>query len=237
MMGAANPDALSSIVEIFQVGEHTKIVQSGPRGEAEITAILGDFDNDLESGKSYFTYSVYGGWGGAVPHGADPFIKQFSSLSLAAREVDYPLHVPTFGPEKNPLITEFCKAEILPDGMAILYFGLGRYETILVQKPVGNGMTLTSSTVTTKVLADGTKIQVGLKPNLEELEIAGKKVIWQIHDQHIRPNLGVWAKKYPDEVIGKFIWESGGMSFTLNGLLLTKEEGIKIIQSIQPIGK
>jgi hypothetical protein len=61
------------------------------------------------------------------------------------------------------------------------------------------------------------------------------KVVWQIHDLGTRANLGFWATKYSGKVIGKFIWEDGGMSFTLNGLLLTKKEGIKIIESINPI--
>ena len=121
----------------------------------------------------------------------------------------------------------------MPNGSIILTLGIGPYETMLMQTPVGEGKSMGHGTSTTITGSDGTRITTGVAPNLEEIEIDGAKVTWMIHDEGTRRNLGKWAAKKTDTVIGKFIWENDGVSYVLNGKLLTKDEGIKIIESLQ----
>ena len=69
---------------------------------------------------------------------------------------------------------------------------------------------------------------------MEEIEIDGYHVTWMIHDEGFRKRLGKWAAKETDTIIGRFIWEKDGVSYVLDGRLLTKEEGVKIIESLRP---
>lgn len=238
ILALAHPDtraALVNIIKSIRVGKNTYIYQSGKVTDAEIDATFAEFDEALEKGERYHLDNVYGGFGGRVPEGAEPVIKQVSSLSIAARMVDYPLQVPTYFNEKIPPRYRFRKAEILPDGSSLLYFGIGSTETMLKQSPVGDGRSVGHMSVTMTINEDGTSEITGDEPNVEELEIAGKRVVWEIHDEGTRRNLGRWAEKYTDKVIGRFVWEDEGMSYLLDGRLLTKEEGRKIIESLRPM--
>ena len=237
VVALAHPDtqaALSKFLKIFQVGDSTYVYQQGTMGEAAIDSILAASDQNLEKGKSYFLHNVYGGFGGNVPEGADPFIKQTASLSVAAGLVDFPLQVQTYFNDKIPARMRFQKAEIMPNGSALLYFGFGPFETMLMQTPVGDGNTMGFGAGTFTSTAGGVKSMTGIAPSLEEIEIDGQQVTWMIHDEGTRYNLGKWAVKKTETIIGRFIWEKDGVSFILDGRLLTKEEGVKIIESLRP---
>lgn len=226
--------SIINFIKSFKIGHNTYVIQSGTQGEAEIDAALAELDEKLERGERYILASEYGDWVGAVPEGAEPIIRQLSSLSIAASLVDYPLQVPTYYNERIPARCRFRSAQILPDGGAILHFGIGCWETVLMQLPVGNGRKVAHQDVTMTMNADSTRVMSGVEPQIEEIEIGGKKIVWQIHDKGTRRNLGRWAEQYPDIVIGKFIWEHDGMSYMLDGKLLTREEGLKIIESLRP---
>lgn len=236
VVALAHPDtqaALSKFLKIFQVGDSTYVYQHGTMGQAAIDSILATSDQNLEKGESYFLHNVYGGFGGNVPRGADPFIKQTASLSLAAGLVDFPLQVQTYFNDKIPARLRFQKAEVLPNGSAILYFGIGPFETMLMQTPVGEGKTMGFGSTKSTTTADGVKSVIGIAPNMEEIEIDGHIATWMIHDEGTRRRLGKWAAKETDTIIGRFIWEKDGVSYILDGRLLTKEEGIKIIESLR----
>jgi hypothetical protein len=227
--------SIVNFVKSFRVGDNTYVFQSGTMGEAEIEAVLAEHDERLERGKSYYLENDYGGCGGDVPEGAEPIIRQLSSLSITARLAGHPLQMPTYYNENIPARYRFRKAQILPNGGTILYFGIGRWETMLQQSPVGDGKTVAHENVIMTADSNGTRVMRGVEPQIEEIELGGKKVFWQIHDKGTRRNLGKWAERYPDKVIGKFIWEDDGMSYVLDGKLLTREEGVKIIESLRPM--
>ena len=165
-----------TFLKIFQLGDNTFVIQSGTLHGAAIDSILASSDQKLENGESFFLHNDYGGFGGIVLEGEDPFVKQLASLSLTAGLVDFPLLVPTYFHEKIPARFRFQKAEVLPNGSAIIYCGIGPYETMLKQTPVGEGKSMISSETTSTRTADGTVTSTGVAPNMEELEIAGKKV-------------------------------------------------------------
>jgi hypothetical protein len=237
ILAIGHPDTRASIanfVKSFRVGDNTYVVQSGTLGETELDAVLAELDEKLERGRSYILRNEYGGWGGAVPEGGEPVIRQLSSLSITARLVDHPLQVPTYYNEKIPARYRFRNAQILPDGGTILCFGIGRWETMLKQSPVGNDRSVVHQNVIMTTESDGTQMMSGVEPQIEEIEIGGIKVFWQIHDKGTRHNLGKWSEQYPDKVIGQFIWENDGMRYVLDGKLLTRDEGLKIIESLRP---
>lgn len=240
IVALAHPDtqaALSKFFKSFQVGENTYVHQFGTVEQAYVDSVIAAGNEKVENGEMYFHRNFYGGYGGLVPEDADPFIKQTASLSLAAGLIDFPLQVPTYFNDKIPAMLRFQKAEIMPNGSAFLYFGIGRFETVLMQTPVGDGRSMGYGASTSTVSEDGVKSVTGVAPNMEEVEIDGQKVTWMIHNEGMRNKRGEWADKNPDTIIGSFIWENGGVSYQLDGRMLTKEEGVKIIESLRPIGQ
>jgi len=95
-----------------------------------------------------------------------------------------------------------------------------------------NSVTYSTSVVETQ--PDGSRVTTVLEARLEELKIGNMSVFWQAHDQGMRRRLGPWAENNPDIEIGRFYWENDGFSFTLDGRFLTRDEGLKIIESLQP---
>lgn len=233
----AHPDtreALLNIPNFFKIGKSTFVMSGGESNPIADEYFRQRGQEGQEAGTIFAMASIYGGYGCGVPEGADPFMKQTPSLKIAAGLVDRPLLVPTYVHEAIPASMRFQKAEILPDGAVALHFGVGLYETRLMQRPAGPNNMVTYSTSTVEIQEDGTRITKILAPQIEEIAIGDKTVFWQIHDEGTRKNLGRWAIKKTDTVIGKFIWEDGGQSFTLDGRFLTKEEGLKIINSLEP---
>lgn len=231
----AHPDTRDVLMKSFiKVGKSTFIISGGKTDSTADEYFRKRGEEDMEAGTMFRLVSIYGGYGCGIPEGADPFMKQTPSLRIAAGLMDRPLIVPTYFHENIPADFQFRKAEILPDNSVALTFGLGRYETRLMQISVGTSNTVSYSTSTTETKPDGTTVTIYLTPQIEELTIGGSTVIWQIHDEGMRTRLGTWAQKNTDTDIGKFYWEEGGQSFTLDGRFLTKEEGIKIIRSLEP---
>lgn len=239
VLGMTHPGtkaALAKLQAFFKIGEHTYINEIPALSTAAWDSILTYSDESQERGETYFLYSVYGGMGGAVPPGEDPFVKQVTSLTLAAGLVDYRLPVPTYFDKRIPPRLRFQKAQIMPGGGSMLYFGIGPLETVITCMPVGPERTVGYSESVSTVDKDGVRTMTNVPPDLEELEIDGKQVFFQVHSEGVRRNLGGWSVKFPEKVIGKFLWEDGGLSLTLDGKFLTKEEGIKIIESLEMTG-
>ncbi len=233
----AHPDTRQALMKLpgfFKVGKSTIFITGGKRVEIASDSFRERSRERIEKGEIFSYGTIYGGYGCGVPEGTDPFLKQTPSLSIAAGLVDRPLVVPTYFHESIEDEFRFRKAEILPNGEAALYFGIGPYETRIFQVPVGENNMVTYGDAKTEINSDGTRTTIYIDPNFEELKVGGKTVYWQIHDAGARRNLGRWAEKHTEKVIGKFVWEDGGVSFALDGRLLTKEEGMKIIESLVP---
>lgn len=237
-LAVAHPEgraALSKIGKFFQLGDNTVFHQQEDYNEAVMDSILASSDKEIEKGEMYFLHNIYGGFGGAVPEGADPYIKQVGSLSLTADMVEFPLMVPTYFNEGIPPRFRFNKSEVMPNASVILYFGIGPYETMLMQTQVGEGASIGFSQSQSTKGADGKIVTSGVVPDMEELTINGMKVTWLIHDENRRRRLGGWAEKKTETAIGKFIWEDEGISYLLDGKFLSLEEGQKIIESLKPV--
>lgn len=237
-LAVAHPEgraALSRVGKFFQLGDNTVFHQQEDFNEAVMDSILASSAKEIEKGEMYFLHNVYGGFGGPVPEGADPYIKQVGSLSLTIEMMEFPLMVPTYFHEGIPPSFRFTKAEVMPNASVILYFGIGPFETMLMQTQVGEGASIGFSQSESTKGPDGQRVTTGIVPDMEELNINGMKVTWLIHDENRRRSLGGWAEKKTETTIGKFIWEHEGISYLLDGKFLSLEEGKKIIESLKPV--
>lgn len=240
LLTLAHPDgraALARLPGLLHIGEHTTIVTEKMFSDAQMDSLVAASDIRRARGEWVFQNTPYGGWGGPVPAGREPVIREVCSLGVAAGLVDYPLLVPTYFNEKLPDRLRFQKVVIMPTGSAMLYFGVGRLETVLHLTAVGeNGMVTSTESVTTKN-ADGTLTTRIVQPELEEMQVAGRTVVWQKHSEGARRNRGGAAVANPEVEIGRFHWEQDGLSCVLDGLFLTRDEGIRIIESLKKYGR
>ena len=175
----AHPDtreALMNLTGIFKAGENTFIITGGEQDNTYLEQCLERGDDMVEKGESFYLSSIYGGYGCGIPEGADPFLKQTPSLSIAAGLVDWPLLVPTYFNEALPARLRFQKAEILPNGEVALHFGVGPFETRIMQIPVSENNTVAFSTSVTEKMPDGTMVTKIVAPQMEELTIGDKTV-------------------------------------------------------------
>ncbi|MBM4202070.1 MAG: hypothetical protein FJ189_12400 [Gammaproteobacteria bacterium] len=239
LLTLAHPDgraALARLPGLLHIGEHTAIITEKLFSDAQMDSLVAASDIEQARGERVFQNTPYGGWGGPVPAGREPIIKEVCSLGVAAGLVDFPLLVPTYFHEQLPARLRFQKVVIMPTGSAMLYFGVGRLETVLLLTPVGeNGMVTSSESVTT-TNADGSMTTRIVQPELEEMQVAGRTVVWQKHSEGARRNLGGAAVAKPEVEIGRFHWEQDGLSCVLNGKFLTRDEGIRIIESLKRYG-
>lgn len=56
------------------------------------------------------------------------------------------------------------------------------------------------------------------------------------HDEGTRRRPGCRAEGHSDKVSGRFIWEQDGHGLVLDAKLLTREEGVRIVESLRPVG-
>ncbi len=231
----AHPGTREAILKsFFKVGKSTFIISGGQTDPRADEYFRERGRKEEEDGKIFSLASIYGGYACGIEDGADPFMKQTPSLKIAASLVRNPLLVPTYFNEEIPVDYQFRKAEILPNGSSALHFGIGKFETRIMQIPVSNSNSVTYSTSVVETQPDGSRVTTVLEARLEELKIGNMSVFWQAHDQGMRRRLGRWAENNPDIEIGRFYWENDGFSFTLDGRFLTRDEGLKIIKSLQP---
>ncbi len=229
--------ALARLPGLLRIGEHTAIVTERRFSDVQLDSLVGAFNVQQERGQVVSLDTPYGGFGAAVPEGGDPYIKEVCSLSVAAGLVDHPLLVPTYYNERIPATMRFQKAMILPDGMTVLYFGFGSLETVLELVPLSESTLVSSSECTATVGPDGKLVTTLVQPVIEEMAVGGRKVVWQVHSEGSRHNLGGLAVKKTDVEIGRFRWEQDGLSCVLDGKFLTKEEGIRILESLKVYGR
>lgn len=240
LLTLAHPDgraALAKLPGLLHIGEHTAYDTEKHFSDAQLDSLVSALDVQQQKGEQITQVTPYGGWGGAVPEGGDPYIKEVHSLPIAAGLVDYPLLVPTYFNEKLPPRLRFQKVDVFPDGQSVLYFGVGWMETVIHLIPVGEqGMVSFMETIATRD-QNGQMTYTMVEPELQEMQVAGRKVVWKKHDEGARRNLGGVAVERTDVEIGRFLWEQDGLSCVLDGKFLTKEEGVRIIESLTRYGE
>jgi hypothetical protein len=229
LLGALAPRTLAAlvepvvkIIERVYVGEHTEIVRTAPPTEAEVADTLERHDEALASGKSWVERTPYGSFAGRVPPGQPATLRRVESLDQLRSLTPLRLRIPTGLHRGQPVVLDH--ADVAPDGVTFLFFGSGANEIFLAAYPVGEGgRSLAYARAIFGTSPDGrTSVEI---PELktEELSLDGQKAVWD-----------PWAPG-PDvhpRDLSALRWEQDGVSYSLMGRSLTREEAIALYRSL-----
>jgi hypothetical protein len=220
---AAFVEQVARVIQIVRVGEHTQIVQEAPRSEADKVATLEQHKTRLAKGESWFLSTPYGGFGGHVPPGERAGLLRVSSLDRL-RASTRGLEVPT-GVHRDELV-RFDHAFVAPGGGAFMFFGSGPNEVFLSAFPVGEGRSVAHGRSTT---AEGAYIVESPTLKTEEISLGGQTLVWD--PDPVPP--ATRSRHHKDT--SALRWERSGVSYSLMGRSLTREEALSLFLSLQPI--
>ncbi len=219
---AAFVERVARVIERVRVGEHTQIVQEAPLSDADKATILEQHKTRLAKGESWFLSTPYGGFGGNVPPGERAGVHRVSHLD-ELRASTRAFEIPT-GVHRDELV-RFDHAFVAPGGGAFMFFGSGANEVFLSAFPVGEGRSVAHGRTT----AEGAHIVESptLKP--EEKSFGGQTVVWDPD-----PVPPATRSRHHKET-SALRWERAGVSYSLMGHSLTREEALNLFLSLQPI--
>lgn len=167
--------------------------------------------------RMWHVYTVYGGFGGAVHEEAyfDP--QQIDEPAVLLSRA--PIALMAFDGEYRGEAVTFHHALLAPDGVVLTYFGAHHIELLLVQAPVGRGRSVAYSRV---VSGPGGSV-IGVAPSIETLTLNGQTVTWDPDTTGIMPNNSALR------------WEANGVSYSLYGRALTRDEAVALFSSLRPL--
>jgi hypothetical protein len=165
----------------------------------------------------WFVYTVYGGFGGAVHEEAYFEPQRIDEPAVLVSRA--PIALMAFDGEYRGEVVTFHHALLAPDGVVLTYFGAHDTELLLVQAPVGKGQQVAYSRV---VSAPGGAL-IGVAPSIETLALNGQTVTWDPDTTGIMPNNSALR------------WEADGVSYSLYGRALMRDEAVALFSSLQPL--
>jgi RNA polymerase sigma factor (sigma-70 family) len=211
---AAVVQPIVRVLESFWVGEHTEVSRYAPQSAADVAAILSRARQQLEDGQRWHLSTPYGGFGGRVPRGEKAIIQRVSSLQLLRSLTPMRLELPTVHRGGS---APFEYAYVAPGGPVFMFFGLGRNELLLSELPVGDDHSAGVGRAVTS--ANGGTESPPL--SVEELWISGQKLVWD---------------PAPGDRDGSALrWEADGISYSLAGSSLTRDEAEGIYRSLRTL--
>jgi len=219
---AALVEPVVKIIERVYVGEHTEIVRTATPTEAEVTETVERYNQGLASGRSWVQRTAYGSFSGRVPPGQPPTLRRVESLDELRSLTPLRLRIPTGTHRGQPVVLDH--ADVAPDGVTFLFFGSGANEVFLAAYPVGEGghSLAYARAIFGTTPEGGTSVEI---PELktEELSLDGQKVVWDPWD----PGPDVHPRD-----LSALRWEQDGVSYSLMGRSLTREEAIALYRSL-----
>lgn len=214
---------LYRVLDVFVVGPHTEVVRPDENTRAEISATLEQFDRQLSSGRRWHFSTGYGvGFGGSVPTGASPALQRVDRLDVLRSLTSMAIQHPTA--RHRGTIPTFSHAMLAPDGLLLLFFGSSNNEILLVQAPVGGGRSMSHSRVVCCSDEPGKPNQYSPPLKTEELLLDGQTVVWDPDNTGLIPDSSALR------------WEREGVSYSLLGRALTRDEAIELFLSLRPWG-
>jgi hypothetical protein len=115
----------------------------------------------------------------------------------------------------------FHHALVAPGGGFVLaFFGTGDREVLLVRANVADGHSISFS----QALGAPNDVVVPVPPIAETMTIDGQQVTWDPDATGVNPNLSALR------------WEKAGVSYSLCGRALSKEEALALFSSLRPLG-
>jgi hypothetical protein len=220
--GARNTVArqIDRLLDIVRIGPNTEVVRRDESTAGEIAASLQQHERDLASGKRWSIHTAYGGFGGTVPPGASPGLQRLDRLDILSSLTSMSIQVPTA--MYRGATPVFHHALLSPDGLLLLFFGSENTEILLVQAPVGGGRAIAYSRVVDDRDTQGRLVLRSPELKTEELSLAGGTVMWDPDNTGRIPNSSALR------------WERDGVSYSLFGRALTREEAVELFLSLRP---
>jgi len=205
------------LLQVLHIAPSTDLVTYGLQSREEVTASVQQQRRLLESGRSWHVSTVYGGYGGSVPQGASAVPQRIERPDVLSSLAPISLLAPN-GIHRGQSVS-FHYAWLAPDGVVLAFFGFGDGEVFLVQAPVRSGQRIAHSRVVSG--AGGTVI--GVTPAIEPLTVNGQRLTWDADTTGIMPNSSALR------------WEANGVSYSLYGQALTREEAVALFSGLRPL--
>jgi hypothetical protein len=219
---AALVEPVVRFIERVRVGDHTQIVRSSPQTAAEVAAILARSRQQLANGQRWFLHTAYGGFGGRVPPGENPVPRTVASLRLLHSLTALRLQTPTCLHRGEAV--RFDHAVVAPGlGPVLMFFGSGPNELLLAAFPIGEGQSVAWGRSVMRNAADGGLVTESPALKAEELSLDGRGVVWDPDTTGLRPDSSALR------------WEDDGVSYSLMGRRLTREEAVDLFLSLRPL--
>ncbi len=222
---AALVDPVIRLIEVVRVGDHTEIMRQAPQTGAEVAAILEQGRRRLTNGQSWFLSTPYGGFGGSVPPEQQATVRRVSRLDELRSLTPTRLRVPTCLHRDAPV--RFDHAYLAPGGIVLVFFGSGAAELLLAQFPVGESQSVAFSRTVSRTTPEGEFVMESPELKTEELSLGGQTVVWDPD-----PELAPVGHRSEASALR---WEEDGVSYSLMGRSLTREEAVDLFLSLRPL--
>jgi hypothetical protein len=205
------------VLQSLGIAPSTQLVTYQAQGADEVNASLRHGQQEVGSGRAWRVSNFYGTFGGNVPPNASPDVRRFDRADTLLAAVTIPLLAPD-GPYRGQPLS-FHHAKLAPDGTVFAFFGSGDTEVMLVEAPVVPGKPITFS----RAIVGKGGVIIGVPPAIETLDIGGQRVTWDPDTTRLRPALAALR------------WEGAGVSYSLYGRALTKDDAVMLFSSLHPL--
>jgi hypothetical protein len=203
-----------------------------------VAATLAEHQRRLANGEGWHLSTPYGGFGGGVPPGEPATVRRVKSLADLRSLTPTRLQVPTSLHRDEPV--RFDHAFVAPGGIALVFFGSGATELLLTACPVGEGRSVAYSRVVNRTTPEGEFVLESPETKTEEMSFGGQTVVWDPDPEPppSRPDIfspGSWSPFGRRSETSALRWEEGGVSYSLMGRSLTREEAVDLFLSLRPL--
>jgi hypothetical protein len=206
------------ILQALQIGPRTQLVTFGPQTANEVHEDLRQFRRELNAGTAWEVSTPYGGFAGRVPANTSPDVRRYQRLDDLRAQMTFPLEAPEGMYRGASLV--FHHALVTPDeGIVLAFFGTGNREVLLVQANVSDGHEISFS----QAVTGPNGVVVPVPPIAETMTIDGQQVTWDPDATGVNPNLSALR------------WEKAGVSYSLCGRALSREEALALFSSLRPL--
>jgi hypothetical protein len=231
---AALVEPVARIIERVRVGDNTQILRHAPQTGAEVAATLAEHLSRLANGESWHVSTPYGGFGGGVPRGQTATVRHVKTLADLRSLNPTRLQAPTTLHRGEPV--RFDHAFAAPGGIVLVFFGSGATELLLTACPVGEGRSVAYSRVVNRTTPEGEFVLESPEMKSEEMSFGGQTVVWDPDPEPppASPDIfspGSWSPLGRRSATSALRWEEDGVSYSLMGRALTREEAVDLFLS------
>jgi hypothetical protein len=205
------------VLQTLHIAPHTDLVTSEARSAAEVNRSLRQYQGQLDAGTMWQVHTAYGGWGGTVPPNTSAAVRRVDQVEVLRSLATIPIQAPD-GVYRGQSLA-FHYALVSPDGVILTFFGSGNGEVLLVQAPVDSGQQIAYS----RSVRGSDGILKYVPPAVEKFTLGSQPVTWDPDTTGVNSNLSALR------------WESAGVSYSLCGRALTKDEAINLFLSVRPL--